>query len=311
MTFFLVLSGFVMSYNYYDKFEKLEKNDVKQFIRKRIKKLYPIHILTFFIALPFSLKILIDSPIKEIGKIGLNMSLLHSFIPNNNVYFSFNSVSWYLSACILFYILTPFLINLIHKVGKNKLHLLGYGILIYLFIFTLVYIGRYSNNAHWLFYISPFFRIFDYILGILTGVYIKIIVKKNKNIFFYTLYEVLSLILFASAYYFYPYINQTFTYGVYYLPFVIFIVIMFGIQKGYISQLLSNPFLVYLGGISFEFYMIHQLVIRYITYIVGDNYPITISIVCMVISIVSAILLNTGLNYYYAKFEFSKDRTSI
>ena len=38
---------------------------------------------------------------------------------------------------------------------------------------------------------------------------------------------------------------------------------IFSFDKGYLSDLLSNRYLIYLGEISFGFYMIHQLVIRY------------------------------------------------
>lgn len=312
VTFFIVLSGFVMAYNYYDKFNEVHKDVSLNFFKKRLMKIYPIHILTFVIALPLAYKIIMHSPLKQIVNMILNILLLQSFVPMQGVNFSFNSVSWYLSACILFYALTPFLIMLIHKIAKTSTHLIVYGILIYMFTFTIVFLGRDNSNAHWLFYINPFFRIFDYILGLLCGVYVKSIVVKNKNsINFYTILEVLSLLAFGVAYYMYPFIQQTFTYGVYYLPFMVFITIIFGIQKGYISKILSNKFLVYLGGISFEFYMIHHLVIDYITHFTVNEHPIIVSISCFAISIISAIGLSKLFKSKHAKIKNNNIEATI
>ena len=45
--FFFVLSGFVISLNYFNKINS--KNDLINFQKKRFLRLYPLHILTLFI----------------------------------------------------------------------------------------------------------------------------------------------------------------------------------------------------------------------------------------------------------------------
>lgn len=291
VTFFLVLSGFVISYNYYDRFENIDIIKIKNFLTKRIKKLYPIHFITFTLAIPFAVKSTIDSPVEGIATGLLNASLLHSYIPNQNVYFSFNWASWYVSACLLFYVLTPFLIKYIKRINKSKFHLVGMGILVYFFLAISVYVGKDLPNSHWLFYISPFFRTFDYAIGIMIGIYMKTYTSKARSRLHYNSLEFVSILMFCIAYFFHPYIHRTFTYGVYYLPFVVFIVSIFSLQKGWLSKVLSNQFLVYLGGLSFEFYMIHQLVIRYIVYVSGNWNPLITSVVALILSFIGAVLL--------------------
>jgi len=107
---FFILSGFLMVCSYY------ETNRVEfgllsslEFAIHKIKRLYPLHIITIF----FSLWIWLynaqtkinDFVVLDIGKkVALNLLLLQSWIPNQYVYFSLNPVSWYLSTAF-FYIL--------------------------------------------------------------------------------------------------------------------------------------------------------------------------------------------------------------
>ncbi len=47
------------------------------------------------------------------------------------------------------------------------------------------------------------------------------------------------------------------------MEFIIGIVLIFALQKGLFSRILQHKTLVYLGEISFAFYMIHMIVIKY------------------------------------------------
>ena len=51
ITFFFILSGFIMSLSYSDRINN-KKVSYIQFYIARISKLYPLHLLTFFLALP-------------------------------------------------------------------------------------------------------------------------------------------------------------------------------------------------------------------------------------------------------------------
>src|SRR5215211_379058 len=52
VTFFFVLSGFIIAYSNQGKFLSLDVNELKYFYIRRISRVYPLHILTFFISLP-------------------------------------------------------------------------------------------------------------------------------------------------------------------------------------------------------------------------------------------------------------------
>jgi peptidoglycan/LPS O-acetylase OafA/YrhL len=116
------------------------------------------------------------------------------------------------------------------------------------------------------FYVNPFFRITDFILGILIfymydSKKVEGIIK-NRNTF--TLIEIGSIMLFLIFFIFHKYIPFGYRlFGYYWIPMSLLILI-FSYQSGYISKLLSGKILIILGEISFSFYLIHQIIIKLI-----------------------------------------------
>lgn len=96
---FLMLSGFLMIYTYYDKEPETTPGSVCRFARKRIGKIYPLHILMMLAALPFAVRVLMEdftvrNLIRSVGQVVLNVFLLQSWIPKSASYFSLNGVAW-------------------------------------------------------------------------------------------------------------------------------------------------------------------------------------------------------------------------
>jgi len=112
VTFFFVLSGFIMAYNYDRKFSCLDAKEFKYFLIKRLSKIYPLHILTFVLSLP--ILYIINFQI-NIGYALLNFFLLQSYFPIEISVFSFNAPSWFISDMMFFYFLTPFLLYILYK----------------------------------------------------------------------------------------------------------------------------------------------------------------------------------------------------
>lgn len=118
VSIFIILSGFVITINYYNKTSDLSFTNAKRFTLKRIQKFYKLHILTLLLALPFAIAAIVknyDLIFNNLIKLLLNLLLLQSFVPMQGVYFSCNAVSWYLSTSLLFYLCTYFIFKLLHK----------------------------------------------------------------------------------------------------------------------------------------------------------------------------------------------------
>ncbi|ERI94323.1 acyltransferase [Clostridiales bacterium oral taxon 876 str. F0540] len=303
VTFFFMLSGFVISYNYLRKFKIINSKYNKNFILKRIAHIYPLHFITFFISLPLYIKDVLVNPIKNMIIALLNLLLLQSLVPKMSVYFSFNSVSWNLSVFMLLYLVTPILLNSINRFLDNYSYRLLpiVMIVIYFIAFIVIYFYKDSSANHWLFYISPFFRIIDYTIGLLLGslfIFIKDVRLKSLA---FSLLEPAVLILFIIVFVYHKNIHQTYRYGVYYMPIMAIIIFVFAFQRGFISKLLSTSILVALGNISFSFYMIHQLIIKYFS-VTFSHLKIPLDINTMSLFIILTFLLSifcSILSYKY------------
>lgn len=293
VTFFFLLSGFVLSYNYYNKINNISLKKVVLFTKKRLAHVYPVHVITLLISLPLLYKDIFLSPMKNLVKFVMNILLLQSFIPKESIYFSFNAVSWNLSSLLLFYVMFSAILVLIKKITKDENRKV-YALIILLILTELILAIVFKNNRHnhWLIYISPFYRLIDCTIGILVSIiYLK---NKNKNVNMFTIniMEFLSIIILAIALFKFRDVSQIYRYGVYYAPFLCIIIYVYSFQAGIISRVLKSRLLNYLGKISFSFYMIHQLVIRYILHIkVLKNYPIIMALMCFCISLLAASII--------------------
>lgn len=253
VSFFFILSGFILSFNYKDRFLKKETT-FKQFILARIFRIYPLHCLTF-------LYVFFLSSYGNFGNLQFwqksfsNLFLIQSFVPIKAYFFSFNGVSWSISNELFFYILFPSLLLFFSKFKKISLSLL--------LIPLAIIVTRQSENInHWVYYINPLFRVFDFFLGIvLYHLYVKFkdnsILKKQA-----TFLEIAVIMLFVGFYYCKDLVHQDYRWSLYYWIPMALIIFIFALQSGAISKFLSKQFCIWLGEISFAFYMIHQLVIN-------------------------------------------------
>ena len=129
-----------------------------------IRKFYPLHILTLFVAVPFSLSLLLSLDIKTWVSLFFNITLTQAQIPKSSVYFSFNAVAWYLSLNAFLIIISPFV--LYFWKDKSKKQILTILVLILVIESILCLISYNSEYAHWLLYICPFVRSLDFLGGV-------------------------------------------------------------------------------------------------------------------------------------------------
>jgi peptidoglycan/LPS O-acetylase OafA/YrhL len=288
VSFFFILSGFILSLNYKN---KLGENTItfKEFWVARIAKIYPLHLLTLLIAIPLCLNDFLSNSLAWFGKLITNLFLLQSFVPNDKIFFSFNLPSWSLSDEMFFYLLFPIIITIYYKFSKTTF--------LSLILLLIIPIGIFlvpDKFEHAIFYINPFFRIGDFIIGMLLyNLYEqKIFGKWLKSKLSATLLEFASVGLFITFVGFHAYIPNGYRYSCYYWIPMIIIILIFSYQSGYLSDLLSNRILVLLGEISFGIYLIHNLAINYITFYntklsLIDN-PYILSIVILIVTIIAS-----------------------
>ena len=264
--FFFILSGFVLALNYEHKIIDNPKFSFKNFYIARMARIYPLHVLTFAVMIPY----VIIQGIFGWDKAILNLFLLQSYIPIKDYNFSINNVSWSISTEFFFYLMFPLYVIWLHKFKWLK-----YALFI-IAIPLIIYFEPYVNgNKDWekgFYYVNPIVRSLDFILGILLCQVYKVIKDKQISFSLGTIIEVGVLGIFILFFTFYDQVPRPFRFNIYYWIPMVLITLVFALQRGYISKILQNKTLVYLGEISFGFYMIHMIVIKYGNYLVPEGY---------------------------------------
>src|SRR5207245_7346858 len=108
VSFFFVLSGFILTYNYADVFrDGISAANYKRFVWDRLTKIYPVHVLTLLLVLPIA----IFSPHLPLDwrAVPFHLLLLQCFWPSSTPVFSgyFNVPSPTVSCEWFFHILAP------------------------------------------------------------------------------------------------------------------------------------------------------------------------------------------------------------
>jgi peptidoglycan/LPS O-acetylase OafA/YrhL len=300
VSFFFILSGFILAYNYQDGILKNQKSK-KTFYQARFARIFPLHILTLIISIPLTYGVFFRNKSLWLSQALTNLSLTQSYIPINSIYFSFNAPSWSISDEMFFYLVFPFLILLIPKI-RNYKNIFIFSMIAIIPLLTLVIP---ENYYHQIFYINPFTRVVDFIIGIFIFNMCQTLTLKERRIN-YNYLEISALVLLIVFFIFHQSIAKVARYSFYYWIPMSYLIFSYSFQKGAISKFLSKKIFIHLGEISFGFYMFHQLVLRYFS-IINNKFlhvenDILIMIITFTISLVvshySFILFETPMNKY-------------
>ncbi len=308
--FFIVLSGFILSMVYEKRFLE-RKITFLNFFKKRLLRIYPLYILTLFAAIPLTLGELKLNTEIWVTKFIVNMFSLQVFVPDINYYFSFNGVAWNAADLLIFYACFPILVYMF-----SKLKLKHFTVLIFL-ITVLISVLMFTIDeeyVHYIFYISPYLRIFDFIFGMyLYKLALKF--KFSQNYIFASLLEFLTII-FLILWYWFAQKNMKnlipFIYSLYlWLPLSL-VILVFYFQKGIISKrFFSSHIMLRLGELSFSFYMIHQLVLRYSERVNEKYFNFDSDSYYYLFCFLASLLLAYISNRYFEKLFYKRQKQSI
>lgn len=294
VSFFLILSGFILMRGYGDRVCQMS---FFTFFIKRMRRIYPTHLLCLVIALIVSLYI--EKPINWLNTLP-SFFVLQAWVPVQDVYFAGNSVAWYVSVCTFCYALFPFLAKV---VKRNPMVVMLFSVGIYLTACLLVPLGF----QHPILYINPLFRLVDFILGMWLYEMInkkqvenymnKILDKSSTSKFFIeSLPFILGLLAIVAS------LNMGNVFmlaAFWWAPSLIIIFIFYFLDSspGFITRLLHHSFFVTLGSISYAFYMLHISILiinNYFMEIYPINYVLDGLVVLTIIVVIAYIV-----TYYY------------
>lgn len=273
VSFFFVLSGFILAYIY----PKMENwPEVRRFLRARIARIWPALFASFILAI-WLLSLEWDY------KTGFaNLFMVNAWIPFPIYFFSYNSPSWSISTEFFFYLAFPLLIYQWNKTWLVKLLVSGAIVVALISVSNmlklpgLVSIDDKGVTLSALLRIHPASRIFEFVFGMCVATYWR------KQVGFVqwsesraTLYEAGAILLAGAFMYFTvplsKWIGKTWAGSAAsawlgssgsMLAFGLLIYVM-AMGRGRIAAWLSHPMPVLLGEISFSLYLLHQILLRY------------------------------------------------
>lgn len=269
VSFFYVLSGFILTYVY---FKPGVAINWKSFFRKRFFRLWPLHFLMLIVVLLVAPKVQ-QSLSSKLIEIPLQLTLTQSWLGSVPIALGFNGPSWSVSTEFGFYLLFPFLLKLYRHIY------LTFAVAVILTAGVIfVAMLTHGSTSEWLWgalKVHPFGRLIEFIFGICTAkLFLNFDSKSlSKHTFFALELMAISLLIAAPMLikYSYQYIKPLpgARYLLSYLlhsglfVFYGFLIWVVAHQKGILSRLLSIKALVFLGEISFAFYLVHQPVIKF------------------------------------------------
>ena len=270
VSIFVILSGFCMAINYLPRVSDLSLSPVQcvKFSVSKIKKLYPLHLIMLAV-----IYVLVKMPTsgQAIPRMIREILLVKCWTTHSEDYFSYNGVAWYLSTYFFICMMAPYVMHLVAKI-KNKKQILSVGTGIYVLMFGVglffskVTVPIGDGFAKWITYICPFYRISDFTLGALLGwVYLNSRNKEANNNIKVQVLEILALASFIFMEYAYLPVKENYMgigYNVYFVPASLLIVWVFAVNGGFITKILNNKVLLWLGNISGFTFLIHQVVLR-------------------------------------------------
>ncbi|MFJ2753932.1 acyltransferase family protein [Streptomyces sp. NPDC087297] len=268
VSFFFVLSGFVLAW------AAKPGERVTAFLRRRLLKIFPNHVVVFAAAM----LLFAGSAVTGVADWLPNLFLIHTWWPQPTVNLSVNPPSWSLGSELLFYMLFPALIVPIRRL-RGRTALWGWSAAMVAGMVAMQLIATYfvpdtpkstitpiSGMQFWFGYLLPAGRLFEFVLGILLARIVLAGLWPRRVGFGVS--AVLTVLGYAAA------LVAPFQYG-----FVVATIVPVAALIGATAQadvdgratfLRSRP-MVWLGEVSFGFYLVQGVTIFYLRSLLGEH----------------------------------------
>lgn len=251
VSYFFILSGFVMTIAYSQKREI----SFLDYMKRRFARIYPVYFIAIVILTVYFIIVKdLENPF-DLSGLFLNLTMIQAWIPGKAS--SFNSPGWSLSIELFFYATFPLLFNKIYSKQPLKviilpillLFVVSQGLLHWL-RYSSFYEGFPSKSHDFLFYF-PLMHFNEFLIGSLTGlIFLKNKKFKNYDWAIILLSLVFVLILRLD-------IGLNYHNGLLAIIFVP-LTLMISSNNGMLTKLFSKSTFVFLGEISYGIYILQM-----------------------------------------------------
>jgi len=248
VTFFFILSGLVLTWS------ARPGDRPVAFWRRRVARVVPNHVVVWIGVLAV---LAVTHRAAGAGPSISGLFLVQAWIPDQAYYFGGNTPAWSLSCEMAFYAAFPLLLPLLRKVPGRRLWMLAIGLPVAIALVPAVSLAMSSGLAYWFTWVFPVPRVLDFALGMVLGLMIQQGRWRGPNL---PVAAVLVLVCYSIE----PLAPERWTLVAWMVvPFAVLIAAAATADvTGRGSWLRARP-LVWLGEISFAFYLVHQPVIRF------------------------------------------------
>jgi peptidoglycan/LPS O-acetylase OafA/YrhL len=258
VSFFFILSGFVLVW------AAKPQDRRRDFWRRRVAKIYPNHAVTWAIVVLITLA----WGQRVSRKVAFaNLALIHPWLLHGDYLYSINTVSWSLGCELFFYLCFPFVLPLLRRTPAPVLALAAAALVAALYYVPLWLSPHLAPTTMvWITYMFPPFRSIEFWLGAVIG---QLVVTRRYHGPGLWTATALTVLVYALN-----------TYHAILSPYrafdldLVFVLLIAGAAKadlaGVRSPWRTRP-LVWLGEISFAFYLVHVALAQNLILLAGHG----------------------------------------
>jgi peptidoglycan/LPS O-acetylase OafA/YrhL len=261
VSFFFVLSGFILTYNYADLFSAgVSATRYLKFVWDRLTKIYPVHFATTLLVLPMQL--MSQTLPVDWRAIPIHLLLLQCFVPFSVPPFLkyLNVPSWSISCEWFFYLLAPFAMYCVFGKLRGPIIFVALAYLGALWLFLSGDQSEYSR-VYFTSWFAPT-RFIDFLVGIFVGWFFSTRITHGPLAGSAIAQTAGLLLLIAGVHYqrvtSWPILQG----GLLFLPGSVLLAFGLAGGQGLLATHLNSNVLTKLGNASFSFYLLNMPILR-------------------------------------------------
>jgi peptidoglycan/LPS O-acetylase OafA/YrhL len=283
VSFFFILSGFVLTWS------ARPRATARSVWRRRAAKIFPNHVVTWVLALA-GLMVASSHAVSAVDA-APSLFLMQAWVPDEQVFFAVNTPAWSLSCEAAFYAAFPLLLVVVGRIRPDRLWAVAGALVAAIIVVPAVALPMPDGVGYWFVYVFPVTRGLEFALGMV----LARIVREGRWIGV-GLWPATALLVVGYA--ISGYLPGGFSYvaGTV-IPLALLIpAAAVADLSGRKTPWRSRTF-IWLGEVSFAFYLLHQLVVRYVDKVLGGHTWSTLPALGIALTMLACSLLGAWLLY--------------